>query len=156
MLLAVVSDTIDTNQDIVFALKFASARLRNDKGVVLAACTKYGMALEHASLELRADREAVLVAVEAAGNALQFASDELRDTKDVVLVAASKSGMALRFASIRLCQDNEVLLVACAKNGEEEHYFFNATLLTNLRCLLPSVVCCSVSLRIRLGSTICD
>jgi hypothetical protein len=81
VLAAVVSEQYDMNKDAIWALKFASNRLRNDLNVVLAAVTKYGMCLEHASLEMRAHREIVLVSVESSGDSLQFASDELRDTK---------------------------------------------------------------------------
>ena len=81
VLLAVVSEQFDENLDAIWALQFASSRLRNDMAVVLAAVTKYGMCLEHASIEMRANREIVLVSVQSSGNSLQFASDDLRDTK---------------------------------------------------------------------------
>ena len=49
-----------------------------------------GGALEHASAELRADREVVLAAVQMNGWALVFASAELRADRAVVLAAVQR------------------------------------------------------------------
>jgi hypothetical protein len=56
------------------ALKGASARLKNHREPVLAACAIRGKAPQHASLALRSDRAVVLCAVRQDGTALHFAS----------------------------------------------------------------------------------
>jgi hypothetical protein len=45
------------------ALEFASAELKAEKMMVMAAAAKYGAALQHALAELKADKEVVMVAV---------------------------------------------------------------------------------------------
>jgi hypothetical protein len=52
-------------------LKQASAELRADREVVLAAVAQRGRALEHADASLRVDREVVLAAVAQDGHALE-------------------------------------------------------------------------------------
>jgi hypothetical protein len=46
-----------------------------------------GLALEYASAELRGDREIVLAAVQQDGWALYFASTELRGDREIVLAS---------------------------------------------------------------------
>jgi hypothetical protein len=82
------------------ALKGASARLKNHRELVLAACATRGKALQYASLALRSDRAVVLCAVRQDGTALQFASLELRGDGDVVRRArANSNDAALQFAT---------------------------------------------------------
>ena len=50
-----------------------------------------GYALEYASAELRADREVVLAAVQQYGDALGYASEELQADLEVKLAAAGCS-----------------------------------------------------------------
>ena len=69
------------------ALAYASAELRGDREVVLAAVNQYGGALQFASAELRGDREVVLAAVKQYGEALDFVSMELRGDRFVEAVA---------------------------------------------------------------------
>ena len=65
-------------------LQFASAQLRRDKEVVLAAVQKSGLALKFADADLRADKEVVLVAVRQNGEAIRFAGEKLRGSKEVL------------------------------------------------------------------------
>jgi hypothetical protein len=70
----------------------ASPRLRADRNIDLAACKVDGRNLEWASAELKSDRAIVLAAMHAEEDcggsmALQFASEELRndpELKDLV------------------------------------------------------------------------
>merc|ERR1712118_232722 len=62
----------------------ASAQLRRDKEVVLAAGQKSGLALKFADADLRADKEVVLVAVRQIGEAIRFAGEKLRGSKEVL------------------------------------------------------------------------
>ena len=69
------------------ALQFASAEMRADMEVVLAAVQQNGTTLEYrdASEEIRGDKEVVLAAVQQFGFALKYASAEMRVDKEVVL-----------------------------------------------------------------------
>ena len=60
-----------------YTLRHASAKLRADREVVLAAVAEDGLNLEHASAELQADRQVVQVAVQKTAGAIKFASTEL-------------------------------------------------------------------------------
>jgi hypothetical protein len=62
----------------VWALRDASAALRSDRGVVLAAVRQRGYALIYASAALQADRDVVLLAVAQDGDVLQYACVELQ------------------------------------------------------------------------------
>ena len=61
-----------------------------------------GEALKHASAELKADREVVLAAVAQYGNAVRCASAELKADREVVLAAARQNSDALRYATAAL------------------------------------------------------
>jgi hypothetical protein len=95
-----------------WALHYLSDELRANRAVVLAAVQNYGLALEHASAELRADRAVVLAAVQQHGKALEHASAELRADRAVVLAAVQQHGGALQHASVELRADREVVLAA--------------------------------------------
>lgn len=94
----------------------------DDKGVVLAACTNYGLALAHASVALQNDREIVLAAVRQNGRALRYAGRELRADKDVVALALAQPecGSAIHFASEDLRKDRYVVLAAAAFDWDGE------------------------------------
>ena len=68
------------------ALKYASARLQNNRDVVLLAVKQNGTALEFASASLRADKEIVKSAM-SLGNthAFEYASEHLRSDKQFVV-----------------------------------------------------------------------
>ena len=96
-----------------FALEHASAALRADPQIVLAAVpTSHGRALRFASDALLADRQFALDAVKLDGSALQFFSEELREDKELVLVAVRQFGFALSHASPALKVDRDVVLAA--------------------------------------------
>jgi hypothetical protein len=99
------------------ALEYASARLRNDKAVVLAAIIKNGAALIFASDRLKDDEAVVLAAVSHYGPALQDASDRLKNDKDVVLAAVKQDGRSLAYASDRLKDDNDIVFDSVQRNG---------------------------------------
>ena len=100
-----------------WALGFASAELKSDKEVVLAAVAQNGDALVHASVDLKSDKEVVLAAVAQYGYALGYASAELNNDKEVVLAAVAQNGCALKHASAKLRNAKEVVLAAVAQNG---------------------------------------
>jgi len=79
----------------VYALYYASDKLKNDKDVVLAAVAHDGRALMYASHALRNDKEVVLAAVAQNGRALQYASHALKNNRDVVLAALSRNGLVI-------------------------------------------------------------
>ena len=81
------------------ALKFASANLKGDKELVLAAVAQKGVVLRYASEDLKGDKELVLAAVMQDGYALDYASEDLKCHKEVVLVAVTQNGGALKYAS---------------------------------------------------------
>ena len=70
---------------------FASAALKDDREVVLAACNQDGWALKYASAAMKDDREVVLAACNQDGEALEFASDKLKDDREVVMVALARN-----------------------------------------------------------------
>ncbi|CAE7771666.1 bacC, partial [Symbiodinium microadriaticum] len=67
------------------ALEFASAKLRDDKEIALAAVCHQGRALRFASERLRSNREVVTCACINDGNALEYAMNWRRDKKMVLL-----------------------------------------------------------------------
>jgi hypothetical protein len=80
----------------MFAIKYyaknlsqASAELKNDKEIVLAAVKSSGEVLEYVSDELRNDPEIVLAAVSQNGAALKFASEEMKNNKEITITAVS-------------------------------------------------------------------
>jgi hypothetical protein len=86
--------------------------------VVLAACDRNGWALEYASAALKDDREVVLAACNQDwnGRALMYASDAMKDDREVVLAACNQDGYALQYASAALQDDRGVVLVAVAES----------------------------------------
>eukprot|EP00295_Goniomonas_pacifica_P006090 CAMPEP_0175835794 /NCGR_PEP_ID=MMETSP0107_2-20121207/16791_1 /TAXON_ID=195067 ORGANISM="Goniomonas pacifica, Strain CCMP1869" /NCGR_SAMPLE_ID=MMETSP0107_2 /ASSEMBLY_ACC=CAM_ASM_000203 /LENGTH=152 /DNA_ID=CAMNT_0017149129 /DNA_START=624 /DNA_END=1081 /DNA_ORIENTATION=+ len=73
--------------------------------------------LEDASAEMKGDRMVVLAAVAQKGRALQYASEELKGDREVVLAAVAQNGYALEYVSEELKGDREVGLAAVARNG---------------------------------------
>ena len=64
-----------------------------------------GSALQHASARLKDDKDVVLAAVAYYGNALRYVSARFKDDKDVVLAAVAQVDYALEHASGRLQND---------------------------------------------------
>ena len=81
-----------------FNLKYASARLCEDRALVKCALVKNGAALYYASDTLRDDSELVFIAVKSNGEALEYASERLRANPDIVTAALQSEGCALEFA----------------------------------------------------------
>ena len=97
-----------------YALRYASAALKADAGLVRFAVAKCGWALEYASAALRASRSLVLAAVEHAGTALYFASDAVKRDLGVVEVALRNDATALRYCPLELRQTDLGLLALAA------------------------------------------
>ena len=67
--------------------------------MVRLALDSHGKALQHASAELRADRNIALAAVAQDGLALQFVAAELHVDREVVWEAARQNRDALQYAA---------------------------------------------------------
>ena len=67
----------------------ANTRLRNDKGIVMAAVNQNGLALRHASGRLCNDLGVVMMAVAQDGWALQFASERFRASRRMMMPLVS-------------------------------------------------------------------
>jgi len=105
------------------ALYDASAELKADREVVLAAVNQNGLALGYASDELRADREVVLAAVKKDGHdgsSLECASAELKADREVVLAAVNQNGLALGYASDELQADLICCIIAARHRYEKD------------------------------------
>ena len=99
------------------ALEYASAELRSDRELVLAAVAKHGWVLRKVSDELKADKVVVLAAVAEHALALRYASESLRDDKGFMLTAVAKRCRSLAYASETIRANREVVLVAVAQDG---------------------------------------
>ncbi len=104
------------------ALKFATAWLKDDKAVVLAAVETHPEALQYASPRLKNDIDVVRAAVDENGLTLQFASPDLQNNYDMVLAAVNKSGCALKYAHPRLQNEYWIVLAAVQQDGFAFHY----------------------------------
>ena len=103
-------------------LNLASTELQDDRDVVLHCVKNGGNAIEHASARLRGDKEIILAAATAKGTTeywkrnsatvLYLASAELQDDRDVVLHCVKNGGDAIKHASARLRGDKEIILAA--------------------------------------------
>ncbi len=95
-------------------LRFLSDALKNDKDVVLAACSRkiYSNEFKYASNELKQDKEFVLSLVMNQGKALEDVSEELQNDRDVVLAAVKSHGDALKYAGKELQNDKDIVLAA--------------------------------------------
>ncbi|CAB9513276.1 expressed unknown protein [Seminavis robusta] len=89
-----------------------------DKGFMMKAVQRNGLAIRYARGGLQNDTEIVLAAVANDSHALGSASARLRDDKAVVMAAAnSNRGLCLRHASFRLCANKDVVLAAMRCDG---------------------------------------
>ena len=98
-------------------LEYASAELRSDRELVLAAVAKCGWVLRKVSEELKADKEVVLAAVAEEALALRYARESLRDDKGFMLAAVAKRGLLLEYASKAIRANRKVVLTAVATCG---------------------------------------
>ena len=105
------------------AIKHASARLRGDKEIILAAIAEGSPGRSKLPPELQDDREFVLECVQLApngSNAIDHASARLRGDKEIILAAARKwnSATVLNLASTELQDDREVVLHCVKIRGD--------------------------------------
>ena len=75
-------------------LAYASAELRGDRAVCLAAVTQDATNFELLAEELRDDHELVKIAVDEDGDVLEFASARWRADREIVLAAAAECQLA--------------------------------------------------------------
>jgi len=78
----------------------------------------YGMILEYVSYKLRDDKDVVLAACSSDGEALQYASDWLKEDLEVVTTACSNNGTALQYADMALKNDPKLMLIAAIYFGK--------------------------------------
>ena len=109
--------------DNAFALGFASKRLKDHKGVVLAAVGQNGNAICWASQRLKNDVDVVRAAVSQADVLFQT-PHSLRDNEDIVRTAVQKCGLAIRDASARLQANKDIVKLAVAQNGSALGFVF--------------------------------
>lgn len=88
----------------------------DNKGQVLEQVKNNIFALQFASKRLRDDYDVVLAAVECHSVSLKFASERLRNNKYIVLVAVTNFGGSIFYASQRLRSDYDVALAAVQEN----------------------------------------
>ena len=100
-----------------YALEHASEALKGDREVVLEAVSCHGLALKWASAELQGDMDVAMAAVSEEGQSLQYASEELKSNRTVVVAAVRNEGRAIRYASAPLRDDKEIALIAVSKQG---------------------------------------
>jgi len=105
-----------------YHLSYASAELRADANIMLAAVVHDGYALQHASIELRANTNVVLAAVNQNGCSLKYASLKLRGSRDIAFAAVTQNGCALQFVLPELRASVEVVLAAVHQNGSALKY----------------------------------
>lgn len=87
-------------------LKFVDKELLEDKGFVLKILEINGLALKHVSAKLKNDKEVVMKALQnSAGFALKYASKQLRADRDVVNESIKKWKAPLKYASPELRQE---------------------------------------------------
>ena len=82
--------------------------------------TLHGWRLEHASAHLRRDRVVVLAAVANFGASLEFAPEELRKDREIVLKAVSSNPLALKFAHAHFLEDQEVMNIVWRRLEDEQ------------------------------------
>jgi hypothetical protein len=103
-----------------WTLEYASAELKGNRELVLAAVVQDGRALQYASAELQGDREVVLAAIGQNGMALEDASAELKGDREVVLAAVAQNGLALKHASAELRRNEGIVRAAVAQDPAAE------------------------------------
>merc|ERR1719199_770635 len=100
------------------ALRFASAELRGDKDLVLAAIEGFPAALEDAAPVLQDDRMFILEAMKRNGKALDFARPEFQVDREIAWTAA-QGLMVINFESQDevLRTDKELQIAAMMEDG---------------------------------------
>lgn len=95
---------------------------RNDKDVMLNACSKDGSCLKHASPQLKSDKDVVLAAVATGGYNIRHADESFRGIEEVVFAAVSQDGTALQYATPELTDNKVIVLAAVSQNGASLQY----------------------------------
>ncbi len=103
----------------------ASAELRSDSEVVLAAQKTWENAFEFALGAARKDRELMLACVALYSGALEDFDEEFRNDREIVLAAVTNpefsaqmmEGSPLKFASAALRADKNIVMAAIEKDG---------------------------------------
>ena len=99
----------------VDALLWASPRLKEDREVLMQACSHFGRAIRYTKL-LRSDPGVVFAAVKNDGNALQHVPSGLRSNFDVVATAIQSKPLSFQYASEELRSNVELLVMAAKLN----------------------------------------
>lgn len=128
------------------ALQYASAALKKNKALVLAAVRQIGMALNYVDALLRCDREVVLAALADSGHVLKYADPSLQKDREVVIEAVRKNGLALEFAHPTLRADKEIVLIAIQQN-EYALQFADSSLQADHDIVLKAVTICGTALQ---------
>lgn len=89
------------------ALRYASARLLNNRAIAKKAVSNYGDALGYLDIKMRSDLEIVLAAVKQDGMAIRFASDELRSNLQIVWSAVNQREIAFGYCGIEIRKEVE-------------------------------------------------
>jgi hypothetical protein len=105
-----------------FALRYASASMRDERHIVITAVGQDGCALEYASEALQDEREIVMTAVCKTGWALQYASAALQGDCPIVMAAVRKTGWALQYVSAALQKERHIVMAAVSQNGRALQY----------------------------------
>ena len=103
-------------------LDLASAELQDDREVVLHCVKNGGNAIKHASARLRGDKEIILAAARKwnSDTVLNLASTELQDDRDVVLHCVKPIAETLsNTRQARLRGDKEIILAAVLQTAQE-------------------------------------
>lgn len=105
-----------------FNLKYASARLKENRKIVLAAVSEVGDALQYANARSRDDFEIVKAAGQSRNphfwtELLQFASERLQDNTIIVKIMLKQNWTNFVHASIRLKNNKEIVKYAVQLEG---------------------------------------
>jgi len=96
-----------------FSLQWASARLKDDKAVVLSACTAHGHALQFASERLRSDHDCAVAACFQDSSSIRHVGAEALASKNTMLKIITQSSLqGFRLADVSLKRDPEVCVAA--------------------------------------------
>lgn len=114
--------------DKAFSLEHLPERCRNDKHFVLPAVTHDGRELRFASAQLRADRQVVLAAIsqsfpDAAKYCdlpIQWAAPEFSDDEELILTAAKYNPLSVHFASPKLLESPAIRLILASIDEKED------------------------------------
>ena len=104
-------------KELLFYLAPPESRAAHDREMVLAIVQRHPYFLNNASAVLRADREVVLAAVTVCGDALMFASTARRADREVVMAAVQQYPWALKHASAGLQADLHIAHASCTSNA---------------------------------------